>query len=284
MIAQYWPWSNGSAQGLLRLGAFVLIAAVFYLAPAKTGFAEETSSEAQEKSSEKEDEDWEIKLGVIGGYSPKYEGSDKYSFFVGPKARIAWRDTIVLTDSGLKVQIQTNGLRFGAVAKYEKGRSDDDDKDIKGVGSVSAGVGLGAFVKYKEKAYSLSWETRKEVASGHGGIISEITGDVKLPSAEDPWGKLVAQLVIGDKDYMEAFYGIDANQSARSGLSTYDADFGLRSLSIAWETEYDLTEHISIGGRLQYLRMLPEAADSPIVDDAGSPNNFIGALILSYEF
>jgi outer membrane scaffolding protein for murein synthesis (MipA/OmpV family) len=38
-----------------------------------------------------------------------------------------------------------------------------------------------------------------------------------------------------------------------------------------------------LGGRLQYLRLLDQAADSPIVD-VGSPNVFTVAVGLRYRF
>jgi outer membrane scaffolding protein for murein synthesis (MipA/OmpV family) len=33
-----------------------------------------------------------------------------------------------------------------------------------------------------------------------------------------------------------------------------------------------------------YKRLLGDAADSPVVDDEGDPNQFVGAMLLIYRF
>lgn len=249
-----------------------------------TSAPETPPPENREPVEEEKKSDWKIKIGLIGGYSPEYDGSDEYDFFWAPRLRIAWRDTIILTESSLRAQARHGHFRFGPVLKHEKGRSDDDDDDIKGVGDVDSGLGVGAFAKYKRDGYSLELQVRKEVAGGHGGILGELKAEIKLPNNDQPWGKLGSELTFGDDEYMEEFYGINDRQSARSGLSTFDADAGVRSISLYWATEYDFTQNWAIGGRIEYLRMVGDAADSPIVDDAGSPNNVTLALGLTYTF
>jgi outer membrane scaffolding protein for murein synthesis (MipA/OmpV family) len=241
------------------------------------------TEEPVETAAEEEDDDWDVSLGIIGGFGPKFEGSDEYDFFWSPKGKIAWRDTLILTESSFRVQFRQGRFRFGPKIKYEKGRSDDDDNDIKGVGDVDAGFSAGAFVKYKLDGYALTAEARQEFAGGHGGFIGELGGEVLLPDAESPWGKLRAELAMVDDRYMDEFFGVNARQSANSGLQTYDPDGGLKSISLAWQSAYEVWRGLSLGGRIQYVRLLDQAADSPIVD-VGSPNGAAVAIGLSYRF
>ena len=272
------PPPDSLARALLLFILFAWCLRCELAAAQEVEFPEPSPSAAPEES------DWKIQVGVIGGYSPEYDGSDEYGYFVKPKGSIAWRDRIILTESSLRAQFREGPFRFGPIVKYEQGRSDEDDKDIKGVGSVPAGFGVGLYIKYKEDGFALSAETRKELAGGHGGILTELKAELELPTGGSPWGKLGTELTIADSAYMEEFFGIDANQSARSGLPTFDADGGLRSISVFWASKIDLTPHWALGGQVTYLRMLGDAADSPIVEDAGSPNNVILALALVYRF
>ena len=241
------------------------------------------TAEPVETGAEDEKSDWEFSLGVIGGFGPEFEGSDEYGFFWSPKAKIAWRDTVILTDSSFRVQLRRGPWRFGPKIKYEKGRSDDDDNDIKGVGDVDPGFSAGAFVKYKADGYALTAEVRQEFAGGHGGLLADLGGEVLLPSADSPWGKLKAKLTLADDRYMDEFFGVNARQSANSGLQPYDPDGGLKSISFTWESSYEVWSGWSLGGRVQYLRLLDQAADSSIVD-VGSPNVAIVAIGLRYDF
>lgn len=241
------------------------------------------TTEPVEIDPEEEADDWDFSIGVIGGFGPKFEGSDEYDFFWSPKAKIAWRDTVILTESSFRVQFRQGRFRFGPKIKYEKGRSDDDDNDIKGVGDVDPGFSAGAFVKYKVDGYALTAEARQEFAGGHGGLIGELGGEMLLPDAESPWGKLRAELTLADDSYMDEFFGVNARQSANSGLQPYDPDGGPKSISLTWQSAYEVWSGWSLGGRIQYIRLLDQAADSPIVD-VGSPNGAAVAIGLRYRF
>jgi outer membrane scaffolding protein for murein synthesis (MipA/OmpV family) len=261
------PGGNAAPFFLGRLARSFLLALILAAAAPGVARAQELSPEFEEPEPGEEEErsDWDFSLGAIAGYGPEFEGSDDYGFFWSPKARIAWRDTAILTESSFRLQFRRGPFRFGPKIKYEKGRSDDDDKDIKGVG------------------YGLSAEVRQEFAGGHGGLIAELGGEVLLPSAESPWGKLSSDLTLADDRYMDEFFGINARQSANSGLRPYDPNGGLKSISVAWQSSYEFWPGWSLGGRVQYLRLLDQAADSPIVD-VGSPNVFTVAIGLRYRF
>jgi outer membrane protein len=47
---------------------------------------------------------------------------------------------------------------------------------------------------------------------------------------------------------------------------------------------YRLTEAWSLTGIAAYSRLFSQAADSPIVDDEGNENQFLGGLLVNYSF
>jgi len=86
------------------------------------------------------------------------------------------------------------------------------------------------------------------------------------------------------EDYMEAYFGINQSNSNKSGLKTFDADSGIKDVGIALPVTYSPWEHWSIMGAVAYKRLLGDAADSPVVDDEGNANQFIGGMLLIYRF
>jgi outer membrane protein len=45
-----------------------------------------------------------------------------------------------------------------------------------------------------------------------------------------------------------------------------------------------MTEHWLLGAGVMFMRLVGNAADSPIVDDAGSPNQISGRLGIAYAW
>ena len=80
-------------------------------------------------------------------------------------------------------------------------------------------------------------------------------------------------------------YGIvRGRDSAQSGLSAYDADAGFRDVRVTLGAMVPVTEHWLVGAGVMFMRLVGNAADSPIVDDAGSPNQISGGLGVAYAW
>ena len=87
-----------------------------------------------------------------------------------------------------------------------------------------------------------------------------------------------------DDNYTQTFYGVTATQSARSGMQQYTAESGFKDAGITLDLDYRLTENWSVTGRVGYKRMLGDAADSPLVSDRGSEDQFSTGIFVSYRF
>ena len=127
-------------------------------------------------------------------------------------------------------------------------------------------------------------EGRREFAGGHGGTQVDAGIEFKVPFTKNPWFKTEIELTWADDEYMETFFGVNPAQSAASGLRQFDADAGFKKLSFQLMTGIDITENWVVGASVGYARMLEDAADSPVVDDVGSRNQFMAGLGLSYQF
>ena len=69
-------------------------------------------------------------------------------------------------------------------------------------------------------------------------------------------------------DYMAAYFGVTPQQSARTGLRTFDPGAGLKSIGATVGAEYPLTESWTLLASAGYTRLLGDAADSPVIETA----------------
>ena len=86
------------------------------------------------------------------------------------------------------------------------------------------------------------------------------------------------------EDYMDEYFSINAADSARSGLSTFNADEGFKDVALDASLTYQFAGNWSATGSLKYTRLLGDAADSPVTDDVGDENQLFGGLLINYTF
>jgi outer membrane scaffolding protein for murein synthesis (MipA/OmpV family) len=85
-------------------------------------------------------------------------------------------------------------------------------------------------------------------------------------------------------DYMENAFGVTSADAQRTGFDKFTAGAGVKNVQAFIQTAYRLTDHWSLTGAFGYSRLLGDAEDSPLVDDAGSPNQFLVGLGVAYRF
>lgn len=262
----------------------VLSAASFLAAiPAGRAAAQEPATPAKG--------DWAVSAGVGAQYKPDYEGSDDYTIDPVPMLSITYRDIVFLRGATLGANALTikgpgpnDRLRIGPLVRYRGGRDQDDNDALRGLGNVDTSVEVGGFVRYSVARWSLGLTAAQDVAGGHEGMLVEASGGYAMPLAKDLHANFGVSTTWASDDYMRSFFGISAAQAARSGRAQYDAGAGIKDVGLSLGIEYDLTEHWGIGGSLGYKRLLGDAADSPIVAQDGSSNQFSTGLLLKYRF
>jgi outer membrane protein len=124
----------------------------------------------------------------------------------------------------------------------------------------------------------------KDVADGVDGFIVRLRAGYRIPFSRTWILSITAYTTWADDDYMSAYFGIDRKNSLRSGLKQYDADSGFKDVGITLPLLYNASPHWSIMGVAGYKRLIGDAADSPIVDDEGDENQFVGGAFVIYRF
>jgi MipA family protein len=234
-------------------------------------------------------------VGFGLGVTPDYIGADTYFFGGLPLARYQFEDSyryasLVGTFVDLNV-VNHPIIRFGPTAQLRFGRSNVSNRAVRQLPSISTTVEAGVFGGLEfvnpsdpRKRLRLDLRIQQDLASEHEGWIasSGIQGWYPIEGLAEVGVALGT--TYGSGDYMSTFFGIQERYSAPSGLPAYDADAGFRDVRLTLGAMVPVTEHWLVGAGVMFMRLVGNAADSPIVDDAGSPNQISGGLGVAYAW
>jgi len=227
--------------------------------------------------------DWALSIGIIAGVTPDYEGSDDYGFGFGPNFAGSWRDILFFKGKTFGANlVRKKNLKAGPILSWSGGRDEDDNDKLEGLGDVDGSIEAGGFISYRKKPLRFKLEARHDIDSGHEGGLVELSVGTPLPFKKQP---ILASLGVtwASDDYMESFFGVSSKQSANSGLKRYDADAGIKDISLSLTTGYKIPSHCDwrLSGKVEYKRLVGDAADSPIVVEK---NQFMAGIGITYHF
>ena len=232
-------------------------------------------------------------LGAGVGVAPDYEGSDDYELVPLWNLRV---DNLYNPNTFVQIigpRLRSNFLpdphwRLGIDGQFIKKRDHVHDNAVDDLQSVDPSVMLGVIGGYDffddpRQDLALEIEARQDVANGNGflgtmrGVYStQLSTSWRLNTTiEGTWAS---------SDYMDAYFSIDANNAARSGLKQYNADAGFKDVAFGGTLTYRFAERWSISGLATYTRLVGDAADSPVVKDAGDENQWFGGTLINYRF
>ena len=236
---------------------------------------------------------WGVGLGA--GYRPDYEGSNDYEPFPIGFVRL-WLDDgrdIELRgaeSSGSAVRLSSNlipnsDFEFGPVAQYRLSRDEVHSGRVDSLDGPDEAWEVGGFAAFTPGPWRIGATYAYDVSGEHGGHLVELAGGWReqLTDIFD-LGLSVASTYASSK-YMSNYFGVDPAESAATGFDAFDADNGFKDVGTRVTLGFGGQEWDGwkLFASASYFRMLGDAEDSPIVDDAGDANQFFGGLGVAYE-
>ena len=213
---------------------------------------------------------WAFGLGLSVEYEPAYEGSDEFEFEVDPAGAVQWRDGDNIYYFAGEA-LGWRGLRsdiwfFDAALAFEEGReeSDSDDGRLDGLGDNDETTEI---VLQARRAFDLDWRywlDGRLTASDDGSLGLVAIGRRFGDQTDGTGQELSLALVFHDSDYANRDFGIDAQQSADSGLDETDLDGGFRSIGLNYNLRYYVSENWQLTGEAVYEHYSSDIRDSPI--------------------
>jgi outer membrane protein len=229
--------------------------------------------------------------------APDYPGSDAYEAVPLLLGNVEIGPTRLELE-GLGARLDVSGLiseagrfDYGPALRYQPGRDDVDDRQVRALPDVEDSIEIGGFLRfggplgvYTTDEGFLRLDVLADVADGHGGVIGTISGEYTVrPDPRLGLSGLVSTSVASD-DYADAFFSVGDRAAAASGLGPFDADGGVRDVSAAVIATWAFSREWGLVAVGRVTRLVGDAADSPVVDDAGDATQLFGGLALSYAF
>ncbi len=231
---------------------------------------------------------WTVGLGPA--LLPEYEGSDDYRATLFPVVR-AQKDYIYGQLLGLRFRsnlINDPNWRLGPSMRWRRGYSDVSNKRVDDLnnreGSFEIGASGGYDFTFGKSAITAGMEFTQDVSGGHNGFVLTPALTYRGPLAPKWDFSINGDFSVASGGYMDHYFSVNSRDSRDSGLKEYNADADVKDTSFTVTIGYQFAEAWRLQMLGQYRRMLGDAADSPIVDDEGNPNNLFGGVIVSYTW
>jgi outer membrane protein len=226
-----------------------------------------------------------VSTGV--GLAPEFEGSRDHRAIPLFLVHAGWSGGrfIALDMGGLSANF-IEGARWqaGPVARYRVPRRDVEDRRVAKLPDVDGAVEVGAFVALAAGPYGVKLSALHDVAGAHDGTLVEVEGTYALALGEKSSMAFSVSANYADAAYMNTYFSINGENARRSGLERFDADAGLKDFGVGVICSRELSESWGVSAAVKYTRLLADAGDSPIVTEAGDPDQLIFALFTRYSF
>jgi MipA family protein len=218
--------------------------------------------------------DWTVTIGGEGRVEPIFLGSKRdvllpypilaVRSFGTPEPFRAPRDGVGIGLFG------DNVFQVGPVGQLRLPRLQKLDAALHGLGDVPWAIELGVFAEY----WMVPWlRTRIELRQGfkgHHGLVSDIFMDAVVRAGTQWTLSGGPRITLASTPATTPYFGIDAAQSAASGLPLFDAQGGVRSVGAGTQARYFWTPQFATHAFVEYERLTGDAANSPLVEQRGS--------------
>lgn len=166
-----------------------------------------------------------VGLGV--GVRPAYEGADERETRITPNINLFYGDTFFLTGmkagANLWKHTTAQGMSISAGPLLALRRGRDEDDALAGLGEIDHGLDAGGFIRLRKDGWQARADVRKDVTNGDGGATVNLSVGYGMPVAQNLRLRANLDTAWASTAYMSTYYGIDATQSANSGIAQYAA-------------------------------------------------------------
>ncbi len=209
-------------------------------------------------------------LGLGVEYESAYEGSDEFGFEASPAGAVQWRrgdDIFYWAGEALGWRgLRADTWLFEATVGFDEGREegDSDEGRLDGLGDSGESTEL---VLQARRAFDADWRYWLDgrVVTGNNGSLGLFGVGRRFGDQIDGTGSDFSVVaVFHDSDRAIDNFGINAEQSAASGLNETDLSGGFRSIGFNYTYRNYINENWQIFGEVLYERYTSDIADSPI--------------------
>jgi MipA family protein len=232
---------------------------------------------------------WYLSNARVGaGVEPDYMGSNDYRFAPSGSVSFARKGAAPgawgAPDDGFSVGlVGDKALSAGLVGRWRSGRGDDDD--LQGFEKIDGVVEAGGFVNWWAADWLRFRGEARHALGGYDGWAVDLGADAVIRTG--PWVLSAGpRLSWADDAFTRTYFGVTPTEAALSpfGIPAFAAGGEFWSPGVVASAEYHVSRFWSLTAVGQYRRLTGDAADSPLVADLGSKDQFSASLSVTYTF
>ncbi|RST29704.1 MipA/OmpV family protein [Sphingomonas ginkgonis] len=243
-----------------------------------------------------------LTIGAAAAFLPDYEGSDDYRFIPAPvirgrvsghsfysKGSYVYFDLVPRTPGKFSFNAgPIAGVRFNRRSKIH-------DPVVDLLPRRKTAIELGAFAGVSLSGLTNPYDSLgvhvdvvHDVAGAHRSTVITPSVDFATPLSRHTYVSLSASAdFVGDR-YARYYYSISPAEAVASGLPAFDASGGYKNWKLSLIANQSLTgdllHGLSLFGTGSYARLQNDFRRSPIVNQRGSPTQWLGAVGLAYTW
>ncbi len=230
---------------------------------------------------------WRFALGAGVAIVPDYEGSQDYQLFPLPYATVEWEDVSFMELQGnlLRVNLLPSPtLQLGVALQFRRARDDVANTQVDNLRDVDAALEMGGFVGFTVGGWRTSLLVVQDTAGAHDGLLFTLSAGHTRSLGKPLTVRVGVSTTYADKNYMGTYFSVDAANAQMSGLPIFAAKEGLKDVRVNLTLRVRWSSRWSTLGIIEYARLFGDAANSPIVKNVGSVDQFSTGIIVIYSF
>jgi outer membrane protein len=185
---------------------------------------------------------------------------------------LRWRDTISLGEGGLSATGHFRKFRFGGGLTFDAGRKDHSsggifesgDDRLNGLGTIKAALGLRAFASTRISLVNLDVSAVKYTGRQNHGVVVNLGASLPLPLGKKLLLMPHVRATWANDNYMQTYFGVTPVQSAASIFPRFNAGGGFKDVRGGVNLVYRFNQHWYVGADASVVRLMGDAAASPI--------------------
>jgi outer membrane protein len=255
---------RGHSKSMTGMGAAVLLSAVLLSAVTVAAHAQELE-DSWDAPSDAPQRAWSLMIGAGAEFAPHYEGADRYRFQPVPYVKASYHD-FTFSPEGLGMTVfRADGFSVTPTIGYGGGRKESQDSNLKGLGTIQPAVTAGVLLKYQTGPFSFTIAPRDAVVQSKDGFVAALSAEYSwriMPRLRFSFGP---EMNVADGRYEQTYFGVSAQQAARSGKRLYTPAGGVKDVGLAGTLSYDFADHWAMLTHVSDRELVGDAANSPIV-------------------
>lgn len=232
---------------------------------------------------------WIVSIGVMPLYEPTFVGSSSHRVDFIPQfsfRREGEEAGFSAPDDGLDYAVyDTPTLKLGPVATIERERFGKTDRALRGLDNYSWRASAGAFVEFwpVEDVVRLRTEVLHGL-NGDAGFTANLSADFVKHYGPFTFSA-GPRLQLADDDEMQIQFGVSRRAAERNGhVAPFDTAGGLESVGVNATLSYQWSDNWIFTVFNNYDGLVGDAANSPVTQGFGSPDQFTFGAGVTYSF